>query len=123
MTGTRLKANLLALLSLFGMTLLYRFPPSEYSIYPSCLFHRYLHVYCPGCGATRALAALLHGRFTEAIHYNPLFVALLPLLIALFCNAYWSAIVTDKVRWPQVPKPVLALLIAIVVAFAVARNF
>ena len=123
MTPTRLKANLVALLSLFGMTLLYSFPPSDYGLYPSCLFHRYLHVYCPGCGATRALAALLHGRFAEAIHYNSLFVVLLPLLLALAFSAYWSAMTKDEVRWPQVPKPVLALLVVIVAAFGVARNF
>jgi hypothetical protein len=123
MTGTRLKANLLALLSLVGIGLLYRFPPGENSIYPSCLFHRYLHVFCPGCGTTRALAALLHGHLAEAIHYNPLFVALLPLLFALALSTYWSALTKDEIRWPQVPEPVLALLVAAVAVFGVARNF
>ena len=30
-------------------------------IYP-CLFHLVTGAYCPGCGGTRALLALLHGR-------------------------------------------------------------
>jgi uncharacterized protein DUF2752 len=123
MTKARLNANLMALLSLGGSALLYKFPPTENAFYPTCLIHRYLHVYCPGCGATRALAALLQGRLTEAIHYNPLFVALLPLLVALAASAYWSAMTKDEVRWAQLPKPALALLVAIVAVFGVARNF
>ena len=50
------------------------FPPGQYGFYPVCPVYRYLHVLCPGCGATRALAALLHGRVGEALRLNWLIV-------------------------------------------------
>ncbi len=76
MNPVRRNANLVMLAGIAGAALLYRFPPEKYSFYPVCPIHQYLHLYCPGCGSTRALAALLHGRVIEAMHYNPLFVAL-----------------------------------------------
>lgn len=40
-------------------------------LYP-CLFHLATGAYCPGCGGTRALVALLQGRITDSIRLNPL---------------------------------------------------
>lgn len=37
-----------------------------------CLFHLLTGLYCPGCGGTRAVWYLLHGRIFESIRYHPL---------------------------------------------------
>lgn len=37
-----------------------------------CFFSNVLGFYCPGCGGTRSLNALMHGRFLEAVWYHPL---------------------------------------------------
>lgn len=37
-----------------------------------CFFSEVLGIYCPGCGGTRAVAALIHGRFLQALWYHPL---------------------------------------------------
>lgn len=37
-----------------------------------CLFTTFLGIYCPGCGGTRALSALLHGHFLKSVWYHPL---------------------------------------------------
>lgn len=40
----------------------------------SCWVWKHLHLYCPGCGGTRALIALFHGQFFRALWYHPAFV-------------------------------------------------
>lgn len=37
-----------------------------------CIIFEYLGVYCPGCGGTRAVIQLLHGRFLKSVWYHPL---------------------------------------------------
>lgn len=39
---------------------------------PPCVLSTYLQIYCPGCGGTRAVEALLHGRILESIWYHPI---------------------------------------------------
>lgn len=40
------------------------------SLYP-CLFHRLSGLYCPGCGGTRAVEALLQGNLLSCFLYHP----------------------------------------------------
>jgi uncharacterized protein DUF2752 len=120
--NARRNANLAALGAIVAAALLYCFPPGKYSFYPACPVYRYLHLYCPGCGSTRALAALLHGHLSEAINYNPLFVAVLPSLIVWAGIVYGRAVVTDELRWPQVPKPAVMLFLGFVAVFTIVRN-
>lgn len=51
-------------------------------IYP-CMFHRLSGLYCPGCGGTRAVKALLDGHLVECFLYHP-FVLYCAVLYALF---------------------------------------
>lgn len=39
---------------------------------PGCLLLRFTGFYCPGCGGTRAVAALFQGRFVRSFFYHPL---------------------------------------------------
>jgi len=117
------KMRAIAVASFAGAAVLYRFPPGQYHFYPQCPIFQYLHVYCPGCGATRALAALLHFKIAEALHYNALVVLLLPAILAYFATAYWRATRDEAFTWPRVPAVGLAALLVMSVAFGVARNF
>ncbi len=51
------------------------FNPTTHAFYPVCKFHQLTGLNCPGCGATRAFYALLHGNFSTALRDNALFVS------------------------------------------------
>ncbi len=110
----------MAVLLLCAALLLY--PPARTSLYPACPIRQYLGIDCPGCGATRALAALLHGRFMEAMRLNALFVLLLPVALAGAIESYRRAIRPGSFRWPQPPAAALYATLATTVLFTVARN-
>lgn len=64
-----------------GVGLLYAFDPnSASSPFPGCLFRAFTGLYCPGCGMTRMLHALVHGDLARAASMNALALAGLPVL-------------------------------------------
>ncbi len=105
---------------------LYAVDPNQHAVYPQCLLYNATGIYCAGCGATRALHALLHGRFLEALHDNALFMSLLPLLI-YFAGTYALKAWRDN-AWPQIPVDSRALawrgsaLFVLMLSFMVVRN-
>src|SRR5688500_20303324 len=75
----------------FGIWLLRTFDPGAAgSLFPSCLFHDLTGWYCPGCGITRALHALVHFEVARAFAMNALLVVSLPLLAAMALQGFSS---------------------------------
>lgn len=64
---------------------------------PACPFHALTGLYCPGCGSTRSLHALLHGDLATALAMNPLLVVALPLLA-------WMALDAAGLRLPAATR-------------------
>ena len=89
---------------------------------PACPIHEHFGILCPGCGATHALTALLHGHLSEAVHLNALFVLLLPISLAGVLITYVRATRLPPFRWPQLPAPALYATLAATTAFTLARN-
>lgn len=72
----------------FGAWSLRRFDPNAAdSPFLPCLFQAFTGLYCPGCGTTRALHALVHGDVATAIAMNPLLFVLVPLLGVVLLHA------------------------------------
>ena len=68
-----------------------------------CYFRVYFHLYCPGCGGTRALRALLKFNIMQSLYYNPMVVILISvesfLLINHLCKKsgkFYSINLNDK---------------------------
>ena len=49
---------------------MYNFNPSYYWFMPKCPFKMITGLSCPACGIQRAIYALMHGQFKEAVEYN-----------------------------------------------------
>jgi hypothetical protein len=105
---------------------LYAVDPNRHAVYPQCLLYNATGIYCAGCGATRAMYALLHGRVIEALHDNALFVAALPLLLYVagsYALAAWSVN-----AWPKIPVDSRKLtrrgiaIFLVMIAFMILRN-
>jgi len=105
---------------------LFAVDPSHHGVYPQCFLYNATGIYCAGCGATRAMYALLHGRVLEALHDNALFIAALPLILYIagsYALAAWQAN-----AWPQVDVDTAKLtrrsitIVLILIGFMVLRN-
>ena len=111
------------IVSLGGAAVLLRFPPATSVGYPGCPFFAATGLLCPGCGGTRALAALLHGHWGEAWRENALLVGLLPVAASYVTVAGWRVGRGDsQAVWPLVSARLTALLMVGALGFAVWRN-
>lgn len=63
-----------------GLYLVAQNDPADTRWYPRCWLHALTGLHCPGCGSTRSLHALTHGRITDAFRFNPLLLIGLPTL-------------------------------------------
>jgi len=121
-TAHTLRAALLPAIVALAATTLLRFPPAQYSFYPRCPIHELLHLQCPGCGATRTIAALLRGHFTEAMNLNVLVTLLLPLAAAYGILCYSRLLQRKPLRWPQPRPAVIYAALTVATLFTVVRN-
>ncbi|MDH7601242.1 MAG: DUF2752 domain-containing protein [Armatimonadota bacterium] len=58
---------------------IYAFTPGRARLIPPCPFHAATGLYCPGCGALRAVHWLVHGEFRAAFRSNILAVFAIPI--------------------------------------------
>jgi Protein of unknown function (DUF2752) len=71
-----------------AVLLLLQFDPNQVGgPLPPCPFNWLTGLYCPGCGATRALHALIHGDVAKAFSMNPVFVFAMPVLALLMAQS------------------------------------
>jgi Protein of unknown function (DUF2752) len=106
----------MAVLAVAGLVYLWAVDPERSRAYPQCLFHQITGLHCPGCGATRAVHALLHGHLIDALRFNPLLVIGVPLAaIAVARRSY----ATGRLDCPPISgRAVLFVLLL----FATLRN-
>lgn len=91
-------------------------PYAADSLLPGCPFHALTGLFCPGCGATRAVHALIHGNPALALRMNLLATLALPLLPLMVWRGLRGPF--RGTAWLTDARPWLAL----VLAFTLLRN-
>ena len=90
-------------------------------MFPRCTVKTLTGLDCPGCGAQRAIHAMLHGHILEALRLNALFVIELPLLLLLALTSLF----TDRfhrLRRILVSRTFILILLATIIVFTIVRN-
>jgi Protein of unknown function (DUF2752) len=101
---------------------IYVLPPEENPYLPRCTLNRLTGLYCPGCGGTRAAAALMHGDVLQAAAYNLYFVLTLPLLLWWGGYGVWATWKGKAFGPPRYRPWLFTLMWVTLIAFAVLRN-
>jgi hypothetical protein len=97
--------------------------PTATTVPMPCPLHSITGLWCPGCGATRGMHALLTGHPMEALGFNLLLIAIVPL--ALYGWASWTLTTAGRPVLPHprvVPAWVWSAAMGLAVTFAVLRN-
>ena len=109
-TETLKKIVIFAIVSLLAIALF------KFKIGIPCIFNKITGLYCPVCGATRAIYSLLELNFYQALRYNILIVILLPFGIGLLLYKY---LLKGK---KQVPNNIWYIIVIVAVLFGILRN-
>ena len=112
---------LLLLLALFPLYRFFMWEGAGKSI-GGCLMIKIFKLYCPVCGGTRALNAILHLDFISALKYSPLCV-FLAASVAYFDVRAFVAIVRNEKRILRIGKSFAVAFAVIVILTFVLRNF
>ena len=82
-----------------------------------------LHIYCPGCGSTSAVAALLHGDLLLAVRQNSVIPVML-LMAVLYYLEFALKVWGVRFRFPVIHNKVfITALFVCWLIYAVVRNF
>lgn len=100
-----------------GISLFRFFEPTDASFFPKCTLHQMTGLHCPGCGSTRAVHALVHGRWIDALRFNPMLIFGMPLLVG---GVYYQLQRERRGLSTSARFPVCVMIV--VVVYFVARN-
>lgn len=65
---------------------------------PACYILEYLGFYCPGCGGSRAVKALLDGKFLLSLYYHPVVIYTAAIYLVFMASQTLHIISHGKVK-------------------------
>lgn len=88
-----------------------------------CVVHDLFRIYCPGCGGTRAIFALLKGNLMESLYSNPAIILGAILVIYYEAGVLLTLVKKNGKRYYSTSVVPIVLFVIIVMVFAVVRNY
>ena len=90
--------------------------------YIPCIFHKITGLYCPGCGITRMIYALLSGQIYAAFRYNMLIFCSLPFILFLIIEYIHAKSKGNIPLYKKIPNSIWITLIIILLVWMIIRN-
>lgn len=88
----------------------------------SCAFLNATHMYCPGCGGTRALFSLLHLRIKNSLCYNPAVILGALLLLYYEITVFMTLLSKEEKKYySESPFPIY-VYVSLVLIYTIVRN-
>ncbi len=105
------------------LMMLFFLDPSRYVLMPKCPFKLITGWSCPGCGIQRCLHALMHGRWTEALHYNYFLVYSLPYFLTVVYTE-WGTKGIRQQRYKRIfeGREAITLYCVLFIVWGIVRN-
>ena len=114
---------IILVLALIGGIVLFLFDPTQSSLFPKCPFLVLTGYQCPGCGAQRAVHALLHGDLRTAWAMHPLLVVSIPyILLGLYSDRKRETETGQWLRKYLYGREAIGITLAVVIGYTVLRN-
>lgn len=90
-----------------------------FKIYIPCPIKKITGYYCPGCGITRMMKALLCFDFYQAFRFNPLVFISLPFIIFFYIESIFAK---KEPLYNRIPNKIWSVIIIIFIVYGVLRN-
>lgn len=91
-------------------------------LFPPCGLKTYFHLYCPGCGGTHAVSALLHLHPVKSFLYNPLVLYMAACLIYYDIKTAFQLIRQHGNAYFPIHLGFLWAFLIIMITFCIIRN-
>lgn len=88
----------------------------------NCLLHEISGYYCPGCGGTRAVDALAHGKLMQSLFYHPVVPYAAALLVVYIISHIIGILSKERVKSMQFRPIYFYIMIGIVLIQCIVKN-
>lgn len=110
---------LLFLFLAYGYVYLVRNNPAQF---PPCAFLTLFHVYCPGCGGTRAVYYLLHFELLNSFLCNPAVIFIASTVVYYWCKILYYLVKCGGAAEISIHFGFLYILLGILIINCLVRN-
>lgn len=96
--------------------------PNKEAVLPPCTLYQATGLLCAGCGGTRSLGHLVHGRIGPALRCNALFILAIPFLLLYGAEGLLGELLPIRLPSLRYDVRTATVLLVLLAAFTVLRN-